>query len=62
MKQAERLSGIGKDDEQRFYHTIRQKHFPGAVVTVSHDRFFIDKIGTKMLSFDPIFGITEQNL
>lgn len=37
-------------------------HFPGAVVTVSHDRFFIDKIGTKMLTFDPILGISEQNL
>jgi ATP-binding cassette subfamily F protein 3 len=37
-------------------------HFPGAVVTVSHDRFFIDKIGTKMLSFDPVLGISEQNL
>jgi ATP-binding cassette subfamily F protein 3 len=37
-------------------------HFPGAVVTVSHDRFFIDKIGTKMLTFDPVTGISEQNL
>ncbi|MEK5416201.1 ATP-binding cassette domain-containing protein [Paenibacillus sp. FSL L8-0708] len=37
-------------------------HFPGAVVTVSHDRFFIDKIATKMLTFDPELGITEQNV
>lgn len=37
-------------------------HFPGAVVTVSHDRFFIDKIATKMLTFDPKLGITEQNV
>lgn len=37
-------------------------HFPGAVVTVSHDRFFIDKIATKLLHFDPISGINEQNL
>ncbi|GGD82021.1 ABC-F family ATP-binding cassette domain-containing protein [Paenibacillus nasutitermitis] len=37
-------------------------HFPGAVVTVSHDRFFIDKIGTKMLTFDPESGISLQNL
>ncbi|NBD27169.1 ABC-F family ATP-binding cassette domain-containing protein [Paenibacillus glycinis] len=37
-------------------------HFPGAVVTVSHDRFFIDKIGTKMLTFDPEKGVSEQNL
>jgi ATP-binding cassette subfamily F protein 3 len=26
-------------------------HFPGAVVVVSHDRFFIDKIATRMLVF-----------
>jgi ATP-binding cassette subfamily F protein 3 len=26
-------------------------HFPGAVVVVSHDRFFIDKVATKMLLF-----------
>jgi len=37
-------------------------HFPGAVVTVSHDRFFIDKIGTKMLTFDPDSGISLHNL
>ncbi|WP_127583700.1 ABC-F family ATP-binding cassette domain-containing protein [Paenibacillus koleovorans] len=37
-------------------------HFPGAVVTVSHDRFFIDKIGTKMLTFDPVQGISVQHL
>lgn len=36
-------------------------HFPGAVVTVSHDRFFIDKIATKMLVFDPDLGVIEQN-
>ncbi|MRN52313.1 ABC-F family ATP-binding cassette domain-containing protein [Paenibacillus monticola] len=37
-------------------------HFPGAVITVSHDRFFIDKIATKMLTFDPVLGISEQNV
>ncbi|MFC4099409.1 ABC-F family ATP-binding cassette domain-containing protein [Paenibacillus xanthanilyticus] len=37
-------------------------HFPGAVITVSHDRFFIDKIGTKMLQFDPVQGIRVSNL
>ncbi|MEK3685319.1 MULTISPECIES: ABC-F family ATP-binding cassette domain-containing protein [unclassified Paenibacillus] len=37
-------------------------HFPGAVVTVSHDRFFIDKIATKMLTFDPESGISEQDV
>ncbi|WP_369824113.1 hypothetical protein [Frondihabitans sp. PAMC 28766] len=26
-------------------------HFPGAVVVVSHDRFFADKVATKKLSF-----------
>jgi ATPase subunit of ABC transporter with duplicated ATPase domains len=28
-------------------------HFPGAVVVVSHDRFFIDKVATRMLIFGP---------
>ncbi|MCM3747900.1 ATP-binding cassette domain-containing protein [Paenibacillus pasadenensis] len=37
-------------------------HFPGAVITVSHDRFFIDKIGTKMLTFNPVTGVSEQSL
>ena len=27
-------------------------HFPGAVVVVSHDRFFIDKVATRLLIFD----------
>jgi ATP-binding cassette subfamily F protein 3 len=27
-------------------------HFPGAVVVVSHDRLFIDKIATRLLIFD----------
>jgi ATP-binding cassette subfamily F protein 3 len=27
-------------------------HFPGAVVVVSHDRFFIDKVATRLLVFD----------
>jgi ATPase subunit of ABC transporter with duplicated ATPase domains len=27
-------------------------HFPGAIVVVSHDRFFIDKIATRMLIFE----------
>ena len=26
-------------------------HFPGAVIVVSHDRFFIDKIATRLLVF-----------
>ncbi|BBH20494.1 ABC transporter ATP-binding protein [Paenibacillus baekrokdamisoli] len=37
-------------------------HFPGAVVTVSHDRFFIDKIATKMLTFEPDGSISQQNV
>lgn len=28
-------------------------HFPGAVLAVSHDRFFIEKIATRMLIFKP---------
>jgi ATP-binding cassette subfamily F protein 3 len=27
-------------------------HFPGAVVVVSHDRFFIDKVATRLLVFE----------
>lgn len=27
-------------------------HFPGAVVVVSHDRFFIDKVATRLVSFE----------
>jgi sulfate-transporting ATPase len=27
-------------------------HFPGAVVVVSHDRFFIDKVATRLLIFE----------
>ena len=27
-------------------------HFPGAVVVVSHDRLFIDKIAERLLVFD----------
>ena len=34
-------------------------HFPGAVVVVSHDRFFIDKVATRLLVFGP-GGRTEQ--
>jgi len=28
-------------------------HFPGAVVVVSHDRFFLDKVTTQLLLFEP---------
>ena len=28
------------------------RHFPGAVVVVSHDRFFLDKIATRLLVFE----------
>jgi len=27
-------------------------HFPGAVILVSHDRFFLDKVATRLLIFD----------
>ena len=27
-------------------------HFPGAVVVVSHDRFFIDKVATRLIVFE----------
>lgn len=28
-------------------------HFPGAIVVVSHDRFFLDKVATRLLIFGP---------
>ena len=38
-------------------------HFPGAVITVSHDRFFIDKIATRLLVFEgtPTPRLVEGN-
>ena len=27
-------------------------HFPGAVIVVSHDRFFLDKVATRLLVFE----------
>jgi ATP-binding cassette subfamily F protein 3 len=34
-------------------------HFPGAVIVVSHDRFFIDKVATRLLVFDGTGGVRE---
>jgi ATPase subunit of ABC transporter with duplicated ATPase domains len=34
-------------------------HFPGAVVVVSHDRFFIDKIATRLLVFEGQGSVQE---
>jgi energy-dependent translational throttle protein EttA len=37
-------------------------HFPGAVIVASHDRFFIDKVATRLLVFEgdgqvkPVWG------
>lgn len=31
--------------------------FPGAVIAVSHDRFFVDKIASQLLVFDPDGGV-----
>ena len=33
-------------------------HFPGAVVVVSHDRFFLDKVATRLLVFGPGGSVT----
>jgi energy-dependent translational throttle protein EttA len=35
-------------------------HFPGAVVVVSHDRFFIDKVADRLLTFDGAGGVLES--
>jgi len=34
-------------------------HFPGAVVVVSHDRFFIDKVATRLLIFEDSGRVRE---
>ena len=34
-------------------------HFPGAVLVVSHDRFFIDKVANRVLRFDGEGGASE---
>jgi len=36
-------------------------HFPGAVVVVSHDRFFIDKVATRLLVFEGMGRLSEIN-
>ncbi len=36
-------------------------NFPGAVIVVSHDRFFLDKVATRMLLFEPGGQTTEFN-
>jgi len=36
-------------------------HFPGAVIVVSHDRFFIDKVATKLLVFEGEGSVIEVN-
>ena len=36
-------------------------HFPGAVVVVSHDRFFIDKVATRLLVFEGEGRVREVN-
>ena len=36
-------------------------HFPGAVVVVSHDRFFIDKIATRLIIFDGTDTLRDFN-
>ena len=37
------------------------RHFPGAVLTVSHDRFFIDKVATRLLVFEGECSVREVN-
>ncbi|SDY52848.1 ABC-F family ATP-binding cassette domain-containing protein [Herbiconiux ginsengi] len=35
-------------------------HFPGAVLVVSHDRFFVDKLADRLLVFDGTPHVTER--
>ena len=36
-------------------------YFPGAIVVVSHDRFFIDKVATRLLVFEGMGRLNEIN-
>jgi len=36
-------------------------NFPGAIVVVSHDRFFIDKVATRLLIFEGAENLREVN-
>ena len=35
-------------------------HFPGAVVVVSHDRFFVDKLADRLLVFEGEGRVVEK--
>lgn len=35
--------------------------YPGTIITVSHDRFFLDRIATQMLSFEPDGRVLDFN-
>ncbi len=35
--------------------------YPGTIVTVSHDRFFLDRVATQMLSFEPDGRVLDFN-
>ena len=37
------------------------RYFPGAVLVVSHDRFFIDKVATRLLVFEGQCAVSEVN-
>jgi ATPase subunit of ABC transporter with duplicated ATPase domains len=37
------------------------RYFPGAVLVVSHDRFFIDKVATRLLVFEGQCVVSEVN-
>ena len=36
-------------------------NFPGAVIVVSHDRFFLDKVATRLLVFGPGGSVSQFN-
>lgn len=36
-------------------------NFPGAIIVVSHDRFFLDKVATRLLVFEPGGRLTDFN-
>ena len=36
-------------------------NFPGAIVVVSHDRFFVDKVATRLLIFESEGRLNDIN-
>jgi ATPase subunit of ABC transporter with duplicated ATPase domains len=49
LSKGDRIGLIGKNGSGK---TTALAYFPGAVIVASHDRFFIDKVATRLLIFE----------